>query len=126
MPRVRPIGTRSHEANQVYPRSLGPPVSRAGGFRLTNLTNFIAAVHSGMSERVNIYEAKTRLSELVDKAASGEEVIIARAGTPVARLVGLKPRRRVPGAWRGKVWVSDDFDAPLSARELREFLDGTL
>lgn len=65
-----------------------------------------------MSESVNVYEAKTHLSQLLDRAAAGEEIVIARAGRPVARLVALaeSPARRVPGAWRGKVTVAADFD----------------
>jgi len=65
-----------------------------------------------MSKSVNVYEAKTHLSQLIDRAAAGEEIVIARAGRPVARLVALadSPNRRVPGAWRGKVWVAEDFD----------------
>ena len=66
-----------------------------------------------MSESVNVYQAKTHLSQLLDRAAAGEEIIIARAGRPVARLVALadpSSRRRTPGAWRGKVSISDDFD----------------
>jgi len=61
---------------------------------------------------VNIYEAKTHLSKLVDRAAEGEEIVIARAGRPVARLVKLEPERkpREPGAWKGRVWMADDFD----------------
>jgi prevent-host-death family protein len=61
---------------------------------------------------VNIYEAKTRLSQLVDQAAAGEEVVIARNGRPVARLVPLQrqPVKRVPGAWKGKVRIAPDFD----------------
>jgi prevent-host-death family protein len=66
----------------------------------------------GMAEQVNIYEAKTRLSQLVDQAAAGEEIIIARHGRPVARLVPLQPQpvRRVPGSLRGKIWMAPDFD----------------
>jgi prevent-host-death family protein len=66
-----------------------------------------------MSESVNVYEAKTHLSQLLDRAAAGEEIIIARAGRPVARLVALAEpasRRRVPGAWQGKVSIAPDFD----------------
>ena len=66
-----------------------------------------------MSESVNVYQAKTHLSQLLDRAAAGEEIIIARAGRPVARLVALadsSSRRRAPGAWRGRVSISDDFD----------------
>jgi len=66
-----------------------------------------------MSESVNIYEAKTHLSRLLDRAAAGEEIIIARAGRPIARLVSLaepSASRRVPGGWRGKVSITGDFD----------------
>lgn len=66
-----------------------------------------------MPESVNIYEAKTHLSRLLDRAAAGEEIIIARAGRPIARLVSLaEPSvpRRVPGGWRGKVSITADFD----------------
>jgi prevent-host-death family protein len=66
-----------------------------------------------MTASVNVYEAKTHLSQLLDRAAAGEEIVIARAGRPVARLVALSEassRRRTPGGWRGKVRVSSDFD----------------
>ncbi|MBI5517848.1 MAG: type II toxin-antitoxin system Phd/YefM family antitoxin [Deltaproteobacteria bacterium] len=60
---------------------------------------------------VNIYDAKTHLSELVQRAAAGEEIVIARNGTPAARLVALAaPPVRRPGGWEGRVWVSPDFD----------------
>ena len=65
-----------------------------------------------MAESVNVYEAKTHLSQLLDRAAAGEEIVIARAGRPIARLVPLagSPSRRSPGGWRGRVRISDDFD----------------
>lgn len=65
-----------------------------------------------MATSVNVYEAKTHLSQLLDRAAAGEEIVIARAGRPVARLVALATGTtlRVPGAWRGKVTISPDFD----------------
>ena len=66
-----------------------------------------------MAETVNVYEAKTHLSQLLDRAAAGEEIVIARAGRPIARLVplaGAQPRPRTPGGWRGKVTIGDDFD----------------
>jgi len=68
-----------------------------------------------MKETVNIYEAKTRLSQLVDRVASGDEVIIARAGRPVARLVAFRPSpvARIPGRMRGRVRIGRDFDTPL-------------
>ena len=61
---------------------------------------------------VNMHEAKTHLSKLVERAATGEEVVIAKAGTPVAKLVAYKGQgtRRVPGGWKGKVWIAPDFD----------------
>ena len=62
---------------------------------------------------VNIHEAKTHLSRLVERVERGDEVVIARAGRPVARLVPFRPRTapRVPGLWRGRVEVAPDFDA---------------
>jgi prevent-host-death family protein len=66
-----------------------------------------------MSESVNVYEAKTHLSQLLDRAAAGEEIVIARAGRPVARLVALAEpwhRQRVHGAWHGQVSIAPDFD----------------
>ena len=65
--------------------------------------------------QINMHEAKTHFSRLVERAADGEEIIIAKAGKPVARLVPLAPggAPRVPGAWRGRVVIHDDFDDPL-------------
>ena len=70
-----------------------------------------------MGKTVNIYEAKTRLSQLVDQAARGDEVIIARNGRPVARLVAFRRESvaRKPGRLRGKIRVGRDFDDPLPA-----------
>ncbi len=67
-----------------------------------------------MTESVNIHAAKTQLSRLVERVEAGEEIVIARAGRPVARLVPLQARRqpRVPGLWRDQVVIADDFDAP--------------
>ena len=79
-------------------------------------------------QTVNIYEAKTKLSKLVvageiggaermlvDLASSGTDVVIARAGKPVARLTTLKEEKRplVPGLLEGQGWIADDFNAPL-------------
>jgi prevent-host-death family protein len=77
-----------------------------------------------MGKPVNIYDAKTRLSELVDRAAAGEEVIIARSGKPLARLVPLRPSARTPGRWKGKIRIAPDFDAPLSGELLQDFEGG--
>ena len=62
--------------------------------------------------QVNIHEAKTNFSRLLERVAAGEEIIIGKAGKPVARLVPYErpqPKRK-PGAWKGKVWISPDFD----------------
>lgn len=68
-----------------------------------------------MSEKVNIYDAKTQLSALVDRAEAGEEIIIARGGRPAARLGPIHPRaiKRKPGRLRGRIRIGRDFDAPL-------------
>ena len=72
---------------------------------------------------VNMHEAKTQLSRLVERALQGEEIVIARSGKPVARLVpvkqGLAPRQ--PGSMRGLIVVPDDFDDPLPEDLLRLF-----
>jgi prevent-host-death family protein len=67
-----------------------------------------------VAKTLNLYEAKTRLSSLVEEAAAGTEIVIAKAGVPRARLVPLKPRvRRRPGGSKGRIWIAPDFDAPL-------------
>jgi prevent-host-death family protein len=60
----------------------------------------------------NIHEAKTHLFRLVERAAHGEEIIIAKAGKPMAKLVSYRPSAvpRKPGSWHGMVKISDDFD----------------
>lgn len=70
-----------------------------------------------MAIQVNVLEAKTQLSRLLDRALDGEEVIIARAGHPIVRLVAIEgDANRSPralGALSGRGWMADDFDAPL-------------
>ena len=77
-----------------------------------------------MSETIfNIYEAKTSLSRLVDRAARGEEVILSKAGKPLAKLVPFHgpvlPRQ--PGGWEGRIRIAEDFDAPLPPEVLAAF-----
>lgn len=77
-----------------------------------------------MSDIVNIHEAKTHLSRLVERVEGGEEVVIARAGRPVARLVPLdrRTRPRVLGALRGRIWLAPDWDSPeVNAEMARDF-----
>ena len=76
----------------------------------------------------NLYEAKTELSSLVERAAKGEEIIIAKNGVPMAKLVPLPKAnaKRQLGCWKGKVWMSDDFDDPLPEELLRAFYEGPI
>ena len=71
---------------------------------------------------VNVHEAKTHLSRLLLRVAGGEEIVIARAGKPVARLVPIEPKpQRVIGQDDGLFEVPDDFDASLPAEVLALF-----
>ena len=65
--------------------------------------------------QVNMHAAKTHLSRLVERVEAGEEIVISRAGRPVARMVAVRrpTGSRTPGRLRGRVRISDDFDAPL-------------
>lgn len=74
---------------------------------------------------LNLYEAKTRLSALVDQAAAGAEIVIAKNGRPMAKLVPVRAeRRRKPGSARGRIRMSADFNAPLPKHVLAGFLGG--
>jgi prevent-host-death family protein len=71
---------------------------------------------------VNVHEAKTHLSRILERVARGDEVTIAKAGKPVARLVPVRPPKRRPlGIDAGRVVVSNDFDAPLPDEILSDF-----
>jgi len=76
-----------------------------------------------MSTQVNIYEAKSKFSKLISRAIAGEEIIIAKSGKPVAKLVPFAkpPKDRKAGSAKGKILVADDFDAPLPDEMLKEF-----
>ena len=71
---------------------------------------------TGETTQVNLYEAKTHLSSLVDRAAAGEEVVIAKAGKPLARLVAVEQRRqpRTYGLMRGEGWLGSGWDDDLT------------
>jgi prevent-host-death family protein len=66
-------------------------------------------------DTVNVHEAKTHLSRLLERVERGEEVTIARNGKPVARLVPIEPKKRrgMWGKYEGQIWMSEDFDEPL-------------
>jgi len=76
-----------------------------------------------MAIKVNIHDAKTHFSRYLDRVKNGEEIIIAKAGKPVARLTPIRERgrNRVPGSAKGKLAISTDFDAPLPESVLGEF-----
>jgi prevent-host-death family protein len=78
-------------------------------------------------EKVNIHQAKTQLSRLVELAAGGEEVIIAKSGKPVARLVAYSPKgeARRPGRLRGRIRMKKNFDQPLPKKILASFEGGS-
>lgn len=74
-------------------------------------------------EKVNIHEAKTNLSRLIERVIQGEEIVISKAGKPVARLVQFsqKNTKRRLGLMKGKIQVGEDFDAPLPMSVIEEF-----
>ena len=75
-----------------------------------------------MAKVLNLYEAKSQLSSLVEEAASGTEIIIAKAGVPRARLGPIKTvARRRPGGSKGRIRIARDFDAPLPPNLLAAF-----
>jgi prevent-host-death family protein len=65
---------------------------------------------------VNVHEAKTHLSKILERVARGEQIVIARSGRPVAKLIPIARSVRKPGRLKGRITVSDDFDAPLPDR----------
>ena len=75
-----------------------------------------------MAKVLNLYQAKTQLSSLVEEAAAGSEIVIAKAGVPRARLVPLRTGvRRRPGGSKGRIRIAADFDAPLPPAILAAF-----
>lgn len=74
-------------------------------------------------QTVNIHEAKTHLSKLIESVVNGEEVMIAKAGKPVAKLIPIhqSTHERKLGLLKGKIKISDDFDQPLAEEQLKDF-----
>lgn len=74
--------------------------------------------------QVNVHEAKTHLSRLLAQVEKGEEIIVARDGVPIAKLIPFpkpaKKRLRV-GNWKGRIWMAPDWDAPLTDEELKDW-----
>jgi prevent-host-death family protein len=75
-----------------------------------------------MDKPVNIHDAKTHLSRLIERVEAGEEITLARAGRPVARLVPFARIRepRQPGIWKGQVWLAPDWDSPEVNEEIAD------
>lgn len=111
-----------------------------GLINLTNLTNYETCATMDLkgdrmapklvkkapkSVQVNLYEAKTQLSSLVERAANGEEIVIAKAGKPMARLVPASVQSQRKRTWGqnllGITYMAPDWDAPLSEEELKEW-----
>lgn len=76
-----------------------------------------------MTEIVNMHQAKSSLSRLVERALAGEEIFIARNGEPVVKLMPLPKERkpRVPGRYKGKIWIAPDCFEPISEEELDQW-----
>ena len=90
-------------------------------FKIVDLV--LDLVHPDQMRKVNIHEAKTHLSRLLVRVAAGEEIVISKAGKPLAKLVPYldNTRDRVPGRDKDLVEIADDFDAPLPDDILRSF-----
>jgi len=73
-----------------------------------------------MTEVVNMHQAKSSLSRLVERALAGEEIIIGRKGEPLVKLVPVtkERKRRIPGRYKGKIWIAPDCFEPISEEEL--------
>jgi prevent-host-death family protein len=77
-------------------------------------------------DMVNTHEAKTHLSRLLERVAGGEEIVIGKAGRPVAKLIPYnepkKPRKL--GSWKGKVWLAPDWDSEETNKEIEKLFYG--
>jgi prevent-host-death family protein len=75
---------------------------------------------------INVYDAKTQLSRLLERVEAGEEIVIARAGKPVARLVPLPPaRRRTPGSWAGRWQLAEDWDSAAVNEQIADLFEAS-
>jgi prevent-host-death family protein len=77
-----------------------------------------------VAETVNMHQAKTTLSRLVERALAGEEIVIARNGEPLVKLVPVEKEKkpRVPGRGKGKIWIGPDFE--FTEEEIKELFEG--
>ena len=74
-------------------------------------------------KQVNVHQAKTHLSKLLAEVEKGHEIVLARDGKPVAKLIPFRQRknRMTFGDWKGKIWIADDFDDPLPDELMKEW-----
>ena len=79
-----------------------------------------------MPKIINVHEAKTHLSRLLEEVAAGEEIVIGKAGKPVAKLVPYKAKNepRKPGALKGEIWLADDWDSDEVNKEIEALFYG--
>jgi len=80
-----------------------------------------------MAKRVNIHEAKTHLSRLIERVENGETVVICRAGKPAVKMTAARTRKRPKAGFaKGTVWYADNAFDPLSEEELKDWYDGPI
>ncbi len=72
---------------------------------------------------VNVHEAKTHLSRLLERVKAGEEIVLGKAGKPIAKIVPFSPKSepRKPGIAKGKIWIAENFDDPLPEDMMKVF-----
>jgi len=75
------------------------------------------------AKQVNVHHAKTHLSKLLAEVEKGHEIVVARAGKPVAKIIPFKEKknRMTFGDWKGKIWIAEDFDAPLPDELMKDW-----
>lgn len=81
----------------------------------TDAVREMPATEYGVARQIGAFEAKTHLASILDKGARGQKFVVTKHGRPVAQIVPAPTHknRHVPGLWRGRIWVADDFDVPL-------------
>ncbi len=82
-----------------------------------------ATVEYGAAKEIGAFEAKTHLASILDKVAHGQKFVVTKHGKPVAQIVPVESQknRPVPGLWRDRIWIADDFDAPLE--DFKEYME---
>lgn len=88
-----------------------------------HLTNVLANITIYFMKSINVHDAKTNLSKLLKKVEAGEEIVIARAGKPIARILPIQStsKQRIPGSAIGMITISDSFYDPLPEDVLKDF-----